>query len=591
MRRTLTGIACLLLVFLSLAPSSQAAVNINGESFTGMEVSEGTIKKGMDIFKSKCSACHAIDRRMTGPALAGVHERRELDWLIKWIRNNQELRNSGDADAIAIYNEYNGAAMNVFTDLSDEDIKSVLMYVENGGWTDAKVETVGAAEEVVTDPSLLKNINWILILLALLVGVVIILIIKTIDMVGKYTGREVVPWNNVNAALMLIFLVVMMGLAFYEYTIHGKYILLGDSSSEHGVRLDKMMSITFAVTIFVFLVTEFLLFWFAFKYRAKKGVKALFYPDNDKLELIWTIIPAIVLTILVIGGLNAWRSITADPEGETSEIELFAFQFGWQARYPGADGTLGNANYNLISGTNPLGIAVEDEATALLGELAKDIETFEANIAKLPYDLGKLKGSVGGLVGKEEQSIRKQIAEIESGGKEKELRDQIARREIQIRRIKEALAGKEFFSAASADDIVSDEIHLVVNEPVTFKFRARDVIHSALMKEFRAQMNVVPGLPTQFSMTPTKTTKERRDELKNQEFDYYLICNKICGNSHFNMKLKIVVEDKASYEEWMRSQKATFAKEEVKEVAPATDEPAIEENANEMVDESLALNN
>jgi len=585
----MSRVVCLVLFFLGTIQYNQAAVNIQ-ESVTGMDVSEETIKGGMDIFKSKCSACHAIDRRMTGPALAGVHERRELDWLIKWIRNNQELRNSGDADAIAIYNEYNGAAMNVFTDLSDDDIKSVIMYIENGGWTEAPVATSNGPEVAEADPSIVKRINWLLLIIALIIAAIFILIIRNIDMVSKMTGRALIPWNNVNAVLMLLFLIVFLGLVFYEFSIHGKYMLIGDSSSVHGARLDQMMVITFIVTFVVFIITHILLFWFAFKYRAKKGVKALFYPENDKLELLWTIIPAIALTVLVIGGLNAWRSIMKAPEEGTAKIEVFAYQFGWQARYPGADNELGNANYNLISGTNPLGVAVREQATSLLVELNKDIENYEKALEALPADLGKLKGSVGGLVGKEEKIIRKQIEQIESGESESEIRLQIRRRKTQIRRITEALEEEVFFSSAADDDIVTDEIHIVVNKPITFKFRGRDVIHSALMKEFRAQMNVVPGIPTQFSMTPNKTTAERRAELKNPEFDYHIVCNKICGNSHFNMKIKLVVESQEDYDKWMRSQKATFAKvEETPPPPPAELDENVDGEEIEETDESLAM--
>lgn len=597
MQRIISRWASAFLLVLGSLSMSSAEVTIE-QSVTGLEVSEATIKSGMDLFKANCSACHALDRRMTGPALAGIHERREMDWLIKWIRNNQELRESGDPEAIAIYNEYNGAAMNLFTGLSDEEIKSIIMYVENGGWSDApKEEATGGTEVAKADPSLVKKINWMLLIIALIIGVIFLLIVRNIDLVSKYTGKSLIPWNNVNAGLMILFLIAFLGLVFYEFSIHGKYILINDSSSEHGARLDQMMMITFAITMFVFVVTQILLFWFAFRYRAKKGVKALFYPDNDKLELIWTIVPAIVLTVLVIGGLNAWRSIMKPaPEG-TAEIEVFAEQFKWTVRYPGADGELGNSNYNLISGTNPLGVAVEHEAKALLKDLQKDIANYEKTIAGLPEDLGELKGSVGGLVGKDEKIVRKQIEAIESGDRQSELELQIRRRKTQIRRINEALEGGVFFTEASMDDIVGQEIHLIVNEPITFKFRSRDVIHSALMKEFRAQMNVVPGLPTNFTLTPTKTTEMRRKELKNPEFDYNIVCNKICGNSHFNMKLKLIVETREQYEEWMRSQTATFVQAEpetdegLEEVAPesgdATDEGA---EGEENTAEPIAMN-
>ena len=337
-------------------------------SATGLPVSEETIKSGEALFKSKCQSCHQLNRRSTGPALTGVTERREMDWLIQWIRNNNELRQSGDADAIAIYNEYNGTAMNVFADLSDDQIKSILMYTENGPLAAPVVESGGVEQKL--DEGLFNKTNWVLFWLSILVFVVIILIIKTIDIVGKLTGKEVIPWNNINAGLMLAFLIVGMIAGLYELSIHSKYLLLSNASSAHGGELDRMMKITFIITGFVFFVTQIVLFTFAFKYRAKKGVKALHYPHNDRLEIIWTAIPAVVLTILVLGGLKAWTHINEKPAEGTAQIEVFAQQFAWQVRYPGADGKLGNSSHNLISEkSNPLGVAVTLQSTGNLNRV------------------------------------------------------------------------------------------------------------------------------------------------------------------------------------------------------------------------------
>jgi cytochrome c oxidase subunit 2 len=547
---------------------SHVSYGLIESSATGLPVSEETIKAGESLYKKKCAACHALDRDMTGPALSGVTERRDMDWLIKWIRNNVELRNSGDADAIAIYNEWNQSAMTVFADLTDDEIKSILMYTENG-----PIASAAAAEEVVApvevDESVFNKINWLLVLLSLLVFVVIVFLIKTIDLVGKLTKREVIPWNDVNATLFLLFLVIGMGAAFWEVSIHGKYTLLSGASSEHGGAIDQMMAITFIITGIVFVVTQILLFWFTFKYRKKVGRKALYYPHNNKLEMIWTVIPAIVLTVLVLGGLNAWQDINETPEEGTPSIEVFAYQFGWQARYPGPDGKLGLANYNLISETsNPLGVAAKHKTKVLLEELQGDTARLNKEIDNLPAKLGELKGSVGGLVGKKEEQIRKQIEAIESGEKQAELELQLRRRNTQMRRIQEAMAADVIYDGAGLDDQVTDTIFLVKDKTVTLKFRARDVIHSALMKEFRAQMNVVPGVPTQFTFKPIKTTQERRDELGNQEFDYHIICNKICGSSHYNMKIPIVVGTQDQYNQWIKAQKATYALEETPAETP-----------------------
>lgn len=86
---------------------------------------------GAALFKAKCSACHKVDgTRMVGPGLAGVTEKRSQEWLINWIRDSQAFIASGDADAVAIFEEFNKSPMIPFTDLSDEDILAILNYIE-----------------------------------------------------------------------------------------------------------------------------------------------------------------------------------------------------------------------------------------------------------------------------------------------------------------------------------------------------------------------------------------------------------------------------------------------------------------------------
>ncbi|MCK6650439.1 MAG: cytochrome c oxidase subunit II, partial [Bacteroidia bacterium] len=116
------------------------------------------------------------------------------------------------------------------------------------------------------------------------------------------------------------------------------------------------------------------------------------------------------------------------------------------------------------------------------------------------------------------------------------------------------------------DIIVKNELHLPVNKEVEFKFNSRDVIHSAYFPHFRAQMNCVPGMTTMFHFTPTITTEEMRAKTGNDKFDYILLCNKICGNSHYNMQMTIIVETEEQYNKWLSEKKpyGTVATAEVK---------------------------
>ena len=91
---------------------------------------QGDPANGKSIFNANCASCHKLDKKAIGPALAGVTTRRDADWLVKWIKNNQELRASGDATAIAIFEEYNGSVMPAFPGLSDQDVADILAYTD-----------------------------------------------------------------------------------------------------------------------------------------------------------------------------------------------------------------------------------------------------------------------------------------------------------------------------------------------------------------------------------------------------------------------------------------------------------------------------
>ena len=111
----------------------------------------------------------------------------------------------------------------------------------------------------------------------------------------------------------------------------------------------------------------------------------------------------------------------------------------------------------------------------------------------------------------------------------------------------------------SADDKLLREVHLVVGKPVLLKFRSQDVIHSAFLPHFRVQMNCVPGLSTQFAFTPTQTTKEMKEQ-EGEDFEYILLCNKICGAAHWNMQMSFIVETQEEYDAWITSKKTLSEK-------------------------------
>lgn len=101
---------------------------------------------------------------------------------------------------------------------------------------------------------------------------------------------------------------------------------------------------------------------FLFRYRHSSKRKAYFLPHNNTIEKVWTIAPAIVLTILVVFGFFTWRTITDSTQVKGDiNIDVTGHQFAWELRYPGKDGILGQKNYRLTTGLNNLGLNFQDK--------------------------------------------------------------------------------------------------------------------------------------------------------------------------------------------------------------------------------------
>jgi cytochrome c oxidase subunit 2 len=160
---------------------------------------------------------------------------------------------------------------------------------------------------------------------------------------------------------MIVFLVLgLIGVYWCNELYRGK--ILGDAASQHGVQIDKMLYITITITGIVFVITQVLLFWFAYKYQHSEKRKAYYFPHDNKLELIWTVIPAIALTVLVGFGLFYWFRITGDAPKDSLVVEVTGKQFSWIFRYPGKDDVFGKKYYENISdnGNNQLGLLWDD---------------------------------------------------------------------------------------------------------------------------------------------------------------------------------------------------------------------------------------
>src|SRR5688500_2518735 len=169
--------------------------------------------------------------------------------------------------------------------------------------------------------------------------------------------------NKINAFLLLTFLIVgLIGVYYCNEKLKGKILM--DPASDHGKNIDTMLWITVAICGVVFFITQICLFWFAFKYQESDNRKAYFYPHNNRLEVIWTVIPAIALTVLVGFGLYYWFKITGEAPKNAMVVEITGSQFKWEYRYPGKDDILGKKFYREINDekNNPLGQLWDDPA-------------------------------------------------------------------------------------------------------------------------------------------------------------------------------------------------------------------------------------
>ena len=196
----------------------------------------------------------------------------------------------------------------------------------------------------------------------LLITVVVVQIGKVTELTGKIRGEEETQAisNRRNGFNSLVFMALFLVFCIWSAAYYKNYMLgygPHESASAHGSRLDAMFNITLVFTGIVFVLTQIALFYFAWKYQGKGERKALFMPHDNRLEIVWTAIPAVVMTFLVISGLDAWNEVMADigDDEEYMEIEATGDQFAWHLRYPGADGKLGSRDYELISASNPLG--------------------------------------------------------------------------------------------------------------------------------------------------------------------------------------------------------------------------------------------
>jgi cytochrome c oxidase subunit 2 len=408
----------------------------------------------------------------------------------------------------------------------------------------------------------------LIVLLVIVLGVLAIAqLVRLYELSSKLRDRreEDIPNrdNRLNATLLLVFVLALFAGVIWMMSNFG-WTGRGEAASKHGVGTDALLNLNFVIIFAVFFLTNFLLFFFAYKYVRKPGVKAYYFPHDNRLELIWTVIPAIVLAVIIILGLKSWNEQTSDASKEAVRIELFSKQFDWTVRMAGADNQLGFFDYKLTNENNPLALmttatiqdAIDSMENGVSGIHALEKKLNNPRLMFIPEDRTKMVLNLG----RKERLIR--------------LLHQMKARH------------SKSLDARAKDDIVfgaGDTLYLMKGQEYEFNFRAKDVIHSAFFPHFRAQMNTVPGMTTRFKFTPTITTNEMRVKMNNPNFNYILMCNKICGSSHYKMKLMVAVLDKSEYKAWYKKVSATKLFKDVYPVGkPKPVEPAAGADATAM---------
>jgi len=257
--------------------------------------------------------------------------------------------------------------------------------------------------------------------------------------------------------LAIVFVLLVVGSVLFHFLSPWYFTPI---ASNWGA-MDDTINLTFWVTGFVFVAVNLFVAYCVIRYRQRKGSRAAYEPENNKLETWLVGLTAVGIAALLAPGLLVWAKFVDVPQ-DASVFEAVGKQWHWSYRFPGADGKLGIVDARHVSDSNPFGMNPDDPN--------------------------------------------------------------------------------------GQDDVLisSPELHLPIGKPVKALLRSIDVLHNFAVPQFRAKMDLVPGLVTYIWFTPTQTGK----------FD--LLCNELCGVGHYAMRGKVVVEEESSFQAWLTGH-PTFA--------------------------------
>ena len=308
--------------------------------------------------------------------------------------------------------------------------------------------------------------------------------------------------NKFQAGLGLLFMVAFLLICVVSFVYYIPTSLgwgPNTAASQHGPEIDYLFNLTLFFCFIVFVLTHIALFWFTWKYRGRQGKVGLYWAHNETLEMVWMIIPSVVMAFLVIGGLQAWNKIMLDfpdnegytsvalPEAEKEyiEIEATGSQFLWYLRYPGRDGKIGTKYFTQINSSNQLGQTWTDE---------KNMDDFMVSELVLPVN----------------KPVRVRIT----------ARDVLHNFYIRDMRVK-------------MDAVPGMPTYFIFTPTVT-----TDSMRRRLSKEPQWQV-------------PSKSDDAKQ---RWETYQYELACAELCGKGHYSMRNIVTIVEEDEYLDWMDKQ-------------------------------------
>lgn len=350
----------------------------------------------------------------------------------------------------------------------------------------------------------------IILITLVLLGVIVVQIGKLIELSAAIRGEDEarLEANNTTGILLVVFGAIFLFASVYSAWFYKDWMLgygIGlESASKNGGLLDQAFNITLIFTGIVFILTQAALFFYSWKYRETRTSKAAFIPHDNKLEVIWTVIPAVVMTFLVVNGLNSWNTVMADVleddvpvqmptnDNEYIEFEANGYQWAWQLRYPGADGLLGETYYRDIDpANNPFGQNWEDP---------KSMDDFYPSDIVLPVN--------------------------------KKVRVRITARDVL----------HNFFLPH-----FRLKMDAVPGMPTYFVFTP-----TITTEQYRMKLKDNPNY--QLPSDPKDPESKPRWEV----FDFELACAELCGRGHYSMKKIVKIVTESEYKAWLKEQKPYY---------------------------------